>query len=104
KVSSILQTSDAIAVFAPLRESIFPEFCLLCWIDTFLNPRREVLRREIWELQKEVTKIAFGIDDDGGDTVDGGFFEQRYAETGFPTAGHADADSVRDEIFRVVEK
>ena len=55
-------------------------------------------------VSSRLRQIAFGIDDDRGDAVDGGFFEKRDAETGLATAGHADADSVRDEIFRVVEQ
>src|SRR5215213_2069983 len=49
EVSGVFQALDALAILAPLRESFFPELCLLRGIDTFLDPRREVFRREVRE-------------------------------------------------------
>ncbi len=49
-----------------------------------------------------VGEIAFGVDQDGGNPLEGGFFEQDDAHTGFPGAGHAGNDHVRGQILRVV--
>src|SRR6185369_11942369 len=98
------QALDALAVLAPLRKSIFPELRLLCGVDAFLDPRREVFRREVRKRQQQVTQITLGIDDDRGYSIDRGFFEKIDAETGFATAGHTDTDRMRDKIFRVVEQ
>jgi phosphoserine aminotransferase len=86
----------------PLCESFLPELCLLRCVDAFLDPRREVFRREVRKRQQQITQITFGIDDDRGNVIDRGFLEEIDAQSGLAAAGHAHADGVRYEIFRVV--
>jgi hypothetical protein len=61
-------------------------------------------RGEGGEVEQEIGKIAFGIDDDGGDAIDGGFLKQADAEAGLAAAGHADADGVGDQVLGIEEK
>ena len=44
---------------------------------------QEVLRAAFGEVQEEVAEVAFGVDGDDGDVVEGGFFEKADAEAGF---------------------
>ena len=64
----------------------------------FVDPRTEVVRAQVREGQRQVRQIAFRIDDDDGDGVDGSFFDHRN-EARFVAARHADAQRVRDEIL-----
>src|SRR5262249_13692590 len=59
-------------------------------------------RLQVGKLQQQIRQIALGVDDDAGNTVDGGLFEQGYRQAGFAGAGHADDDAVRDEVLRFV--
>src|SRR5262249_3195064 len=54
------------------------------------------------ELEKQVREVAFDVDDDARDAVDGGFFEQGEAEAGLAGAGHADDDAVGQQVAGVI--
>ena len=70
-----------------------------------IDPGFEVFGPQIGERAAgDWTRSPFGIDDDSGNAVDGGFFQQADAEAGLAAAGHADADGVGDQIFAVVEE
>jgi hypothetical protein len=69
----------------------------------FVDPRPKILFGEIGKRQKQVAEIAFGVDGDRRDSVDCGLLEKRDAKAGLPASGHADADSVRGQVPRVVE-
>ena len=69
-----------------------------------VHPGREFFGAEVGEGEEQVREVAFGVDYDGGDAVNGGFLEESDAESGFAGACHADADGVGDEVFGVVEE
>ncbi|MFT4559261.1 MAG: hypothetical protein ACI92S_004651, partial [Planctomycetaceae bacterium] len=50
-----------------------------------------------------ILQRALRIDDEAGNSVDGGFFEQRDTESGFSATCHADDHGVRREVFRVIQ-
>src|SRR5262249_29760832 len=47
-------------------------------------------------------EIALGVDDHGGNAVDGGFLQEADAQAGLARAGHADDDTVRGQVAGVV--
>ena len=56
------------------------------------------------ERQHQIAEVALGIDDDGGNVIDGRFFEKRETEAGLAAAGHADADRMGHQILRIVQQ
>lgn len=55
-------------------------------------------------MEEGVGDVAFRVDHEGGDVVEGGFFEQVDAEASLARAGHADDDGVGGEVGGVVEQ
>src|SRR5690606_22498587 len=72
----------------------------LRWFD----PGGEISRLQLWKSQEQIAEVTFGIDDDRGNAVDGGFFEQGDAEARLAAAGHADDHAVRCEIPGIVQQ
>ena len=113
-IDGLAEGADAIGGLAPVAEAFFPEGGLasgegvggLVFFGSvvLVDPGTEGVGGEVWEGEEEVGDIAFGVDDDGGDAVEGGFFEEGEAEAGFAAAGHAEDDAVGDEVFGVVEE
>ena len=66
-------------------------------------PWLKILPPQFGKGEKQISKVSLGIDDDGRDSIEGGFFKNGQTKTGLPAAGHPDADGVGDEITRVVE-
>jgi len=54
-------------------------------------------------VQQVVGEIALGIDQDCGDTLQRGFFEQDQAHAGFARAGHTGYDGMCGEVAGIVE-
>ncbi len=54
-------------------------------------------------MQQVVGEVAFGIDQDGGDALQCGLFEQDNTHTRFTRACHAGDHGMRGEIAGVVE-
>ena len=110
-VGRIAQALDAGAVLSPIGEALLPAFGdfggELVFSDAFfagflfVDPGGEISRVEGGEVEQQVRKIAFRVDDDGGDAIDGGFFEQTDAEAGLAAAGHTDADGVGDQVLGI---
>ena len=84
----VAQPLDARAVLAPIGQPFGPLLglgggqlldrqVLLAGGFLRLDPGEEVLGPQQREGQHEVRQVAFGVDEDGGDAVDGGFFDQR---------------------------
>jgi len=67
-----------------------------------VDPRREIFRLQVREGQQQVGNVALRIDNDRGDVVQHGLFEQRDAQAGLAAAGHADDDGVRCQVARVI--
>jgi hypothetical protein len=105
--------ADAAAILAPVGESVLPSLrdlgCVrldahvlpqgFCRID----PRREIRRQQIRKREQQVGQIAFGIDRDDRNAVDGRLLDEAESETGLAAARHPDADGVREQVLRVVE-
>lgn len=70
------------------------------WID----PGLEVGGEQVGEVEEGVGDVAFRVDHEGGDVVEGGFFEQVDAEAGLARACHADDDGVGGEVGGIVEQ
>ncbi len=110
----VTQALNALAVLAPLLESLAPGRCgcrrelvdALALARGFagVDPGLEVFRPQLRKGQCEVGDVAFRVDDDGGNAVDRGLLEQRHAEAGLAAAGHADADRMRRQVARVVQQ
>ena len=64
-----------------------------------VDPRPKSSGARFGKRQQQVGEVALGVDDDRGDAVDRGLFEQRDAQAGLAAAGHADADGVGDEVL-----
>ena len=69
-----------------------------------VDPGLEVCGGEVGEVEEGVGDVAFGVNHQRGDTLQGGFFEQADAQPGFAGAGHADDDGVGGEVGGVVEE
>jgi len=69
-----------------------------------VDPRQEVLRLEFGKLQHQVSHITLGVDDEGGNPVEGRFFEQHDRQPTLPAAGHTDDKPMRGQVFGVVEE
>lgn len=54
--------------------------------DERLDPRFEVRRKQVGKSQQQVPKIALRIDADGGNAVEGGFFQERETQARLSTA------------------
>ena len=65
-----------------------------------LHPGLEVLGAKSLEGQAEIAHVPLGIDDDGGDVVDGRLFDKVDPQAGLPAARHADDGGVGGEVFR----
>ncbi len=108
-----LEAGDARAVLVPIGQAGLPAVGFLRSESlggelpgagfVGVHPRLELLRRQAGEGQHQVREIALRVDGEHRQAVDGGFFDERDAETGLAAAGHADADGVRQQIRRVVE-
>ena len=113
-IGGIAKLLNPLAVLAPIPQTFLPQIGLLCCVvrrrEAFLasivliDPRCEIFPAELRKVQHQIGEITFRIDDQGGDPIDRGFFEQTDTETGLPAAGHPDADGVRDQILGVVEQ
>lgn len=113
-VDLLAQSADTVGRLAPGSEAFFPELGLLggevvggdafALGVLFVDPGAEVRGLEIREREEEIGEVAFGIDDDGGNAVDGGLFQQGEAEAGLAAAGHADADGVGDKVAGIVKE
>jgi len=55
-------------------------------------------------VKKQVGEVAFGIDDDRGDALDGSLLQQADAQARLARAGHAGDDGMCGEICRVIEQ
>ena len=103
---------DALRLLAGLDQSLLPTLRELLGVVIHaevarprvvgVEPLGEITRREVGELKQEVRQVALGVDDDGGDAVDGRLLEQRDAQAGLARAGHADDDAVGREVAGVV--
>ena len=67
-----------------------------------IDPLFEVLGSEVFELEQQVHQVAFEVDDNGGNAVDGRLFEQVDAQPGLTRAGHADHDAMSGKVAGVV--
>ena len=67
-----------------------------------VDPRLEINGLHLRKLQQQVDHVALGVDQNGGDFVQRGLFEQANAEPRLAAARHADADGVGGEVARVV--
>src|SRR5205823_281537 len=95
------------------REAARPERRLLgrerVGLDPFLtgvllvDPGPEVLRLKVGERQQEIREVTLRVYRDRRDAVEGGLLDERYAESRLAASGHADRDSVCDQVFRVVQ-
>ena len=113
ELGGALQALDPGAVLAPLRQPGSPPFRLggskrvgrltLATGLVFVDPGTKLARGELRESQEQVAEVAFGVDGDHRDAVDGGLLDEGQAEPSLPAAGHPDADSVSNEVARVVE-
>ena len=114
EIGAIAELLDARAVLRPVRQALAPEVGLLRGegvgghgfvAGVFLvDPGTEIFGAQGGEGEQQVREIALGVDEDGGNTVEGGLFEQAETEAGLSASRHADADRVRHQIFRVVEE
>ncbi len=114
EVGRIAEAGDALTRLTPLRQTFPPQLRRpagvlfgraagprrLCRV----HPGEEVRGTQLGKVQQQVPQVAFRIDGDGGDAVEGGLFEQRDAEPRLAAARHADADGVRGQVLRVVEQ
>ena len=114
EVGRVLQTRDTGAVLSPVGKALLPEACLVGRVLVqraagapailLVDPRREVLGGQIGKRQQQIADVTLGIDDEGGNAVDRGFFDERQTQAGLAAAGHADAHRVRDQILGVVQQ
>jgi hypothetical protein len=108
-----MQAADAVAVLAPVGESLAPEFGLFSGelVDADglaaclfgVDPGSEVFGTQLGEGEQQIAEVALGIDNEAGHAVDECFFEQGEGEAGLAGAGHADAGGVGGEVLGVVE-
>ncbi len=108
------EAGDAVAVLSPGGEALAPGFGglsgelvgrdLFARGFVFIHPGAEVGGGELGEGEQEVAHVAFGINDESGDAVNGGFLDDANAEAGFAGAGHADADGVGGEVFGFIQE
>ena len=68
-----------------------------------VDPGTKVAGPQFGKRQQQVAQVSLGVDGDGRNAVDGGFFQQRQAQARLAAAGHADADGVRGQVLGVVE-
>lgn len=69
-----------------------------------VDPGQEICGAEAGEGEEQVSEVAFGIDADGGNAIDGGFFEECDSESGFSAAGHTGDNGVCGEVSRVIQE
>ncbi len=110
----LLQPADAIAVLVPSRQAGAPSLRLLCRKRVGLHPLpprllrihpgRKIRRAQIRKGQQQVAQVPLGIDDQGGDAVDGRLLEQSDPQPCLPAAGHAHQQAVRDQISSVEQQ
>ncbi len=96
----------------PIGEAIFPGFGGFSGggFDRFplaaegigIQPGLEIGRGQVGKMQEQVGQVAFGIDQNGRDALERGFFHQANAQTGFPGTGHAGDNGVRGQVHRVI--
>ena len=108
------EAADAVAVLPPLGEAVAPLRGRLLGegVDGEaralrlggVDPGAEVRRGEVGELEKEVGEVAFGVDEDGGDAVDGRLLHHREGEAGLAGARHAHDHRVGREVLRIVHQ
>ena len=113
KLGRVLQSQQAFTVNAPFAESFLPHFggflrggfegLARAADNVRVQPGLEVLRREFRKVQEQVGQVAFGVNNDGGDILEGGLFEDANAQAGLARAGHAGDESVRSQVGGIVE-
>ena len=59
--------------------------------------------RRLGNVSNRFVRSPFGSMTIDGNPVDGGFFDRRNAEAGFPTSRHTDTERVGHEVLRVVK-
>ena len=112
-VHLLSQRPDALRPLPPSCQALPPCFRLLLGIGSDVQsfslrffgiyPWLKILPPQIRKGEKQISEVSLRIDDDGRDSIEGGFFKKGQTKTGLPTAGHTDADGMSDEITRVVE-
>ena len=70
----------------------------------FVHPGTEVLGPQLGEGEQQVGQIALRIDDQSGDPVDRRLFEETDAQTGLAAARHPHTDTVRHQVFGIVQE
>src|SRR5690606_32026647 len=68
----------------------------------FVNPRTKIFGLEVRKVEQQVPHVSFGIDDQSGNAVDRGLFEECDSETCLSATGHPDNDGMRGQVLGVV--
>ena len=113
KLSSVTQALDARPVFTPVAQALFPQGCLLIGIlfrpQALLgcifgvDPGQEILAAQLREGEEQVTQVAFGVNQDGRDAINGRLFDQADAQAGLARTGHPHTNGVGYQVFGIVE-
>ena len=67
-----------------------------------VDPGTKILGQQVGEGQEQVGHVALGIDDQGGDAIEGRFFQQDDTQAGLAAAGHAQADGVGRQVAGII--
>ncbi|MPM83659.1 hypothetical protein SDC9_130728 [bioreactor metagenome] len=57
----------------------------------------------LWEREKEVGDVSFGVDGENWNVIHEGFFKKSHAQPRFAASRHTDDHSVGCEVFGIVE-
>ena len=115
EVGRVAQALDALAALAPIGQALLHRLGLLggevlrttgpsCAASSALIQGRKSSPRKFGKVSSRLARSPLGSISDGGDAVDGRFFEQGDAQAGLAAAGHADAHGVRDQVLRIVQE
>ncbi len=50
-----------------------------------------------------VGEVALGVNEDGGDALERGFFQQDDAQTGFTRPGHTNDDAMGNQVLGIIK-
>lgn len=114
EVGGVGELLEAFLGDVPLGEAFFPEVggfgggLLRSFAgaagEVGVDPGLEVGGGEAREVEEGVGDVAFGVNHEGREALEGGFFEEPDTQAGFAGAGHADDDGMGGEVGGVVEE
>jgi hypothetical protein len=114
KMGGRLQDAQTLRGNAPFPQTLPPQGSRVCRgllqalplaaRDVGVDPGLEILGSQLREVQQHVGDIALGVDHQGGDAVESGFFQQVDTQAGLARASHAHHHGMGGQVLGIVKQ